>query len=51
MQGVLKGTLYFTKYKLETDLEQIFNLNKDQILVAADKNMGYVCIDTTDLLQ
>ena len=37
--------------KLETDLEQVFNLNKGQILVAADKNMGYVCIDTEDLLQ
>ena len=31
--------------RMETDLEQIFNLNMDQILVAADKNMGYVCIE------
>ena len=23
----------------------------DQILIAADKNMGYMCIDTTDLLE
>jgi len=38
-------------YKQETELEQIFNLNKDQILVAGDNNTGYVCIDTTDLLQ
>lgn len=37
--------------RMETDLEQIFNLNMDQILVAADKNMGYVCIVTTDLIK
>ena len=37
--------------EMETNLEEIFNLNNDQILVAADKNMGYVCLDTEDLLK
>ena len=37
---------------LETQhqIEVVFKPNSDQILVAADKNVGYVCMDKTDLL-
>ena len=35
------------KYKLY----KILSLNMDQILIAADKNMGYVCIDPKDLWE
>ena len=31
-------------------MEKIFKLNQDQILIAADKNVGYVCMDKDDLL-
>ena len=38
--------------KVITDqrLEKIFKLIQDQILIAADKNIGYVCMDKDDLL-
>ena len=29
--------------------ENKFNLNPNLIIVAADKNLGYVCLDKTDL--
>ena len=37
---------------LETQhqIEVVFKPNSDQMLVAADKNVGYVCMDKTDLL-
>ena len=35
----------------EQNLNSLFQLNKTQILVAADKNVGYVCIDKEDLLM
>ena len=31
-------------------MEKIFKLNQDQILIAADKKVGYVCMDKDDLL-
>ena len=39
--------------KVITDqkLDKIFQLNQDQILIAADKNVGYVCMDKDDLLK
>ena len=35
----------------EQDLNSLFQLNQNQILVAADKNVGYVCMDKEDLLM
>ena len=36
--------------KTQHQIEVVFKPNSDQILVAADKNVGYVCMDKTDLL-
>ena len=33
------------------EIEELVKPNSDQILVAADKNVGYVCMDKTDLLE
>ena len=33
------------------EIEEIFKPNSNQILVAADKNVGYVCMDKSDLLE
>ena len=32
-------------------MNNLFKLNETQILIAADKNVGYVCIDKEDLLK
>ena len=32
------------------EIEEVVKPNSDQIVVAADKNVGYVCMDKTDLL-
>ena len=36
--------------KTQHQIEVVFKPNSDQILVAADKNVGYVCMEKTDLL-
>jgi hypothetical protein len=37
--------------KTEKQIENIFKPGKSQIIVASDKNIGYVCLDKDDLLS
>ena len=37
--------------KTEKQIVDIFKPGKSQIIVASDKNLGYVCLDKDDLLS
>ena len=37
--------------KTEKQIENIFKPKNSQIIVAGDKNIGYVCLDKDDLLS
>ena len=40
----------YDNFETQHQIEEVFKPNSDQILVAADKNVGYVCMDKSDLL-
>ena len=42
---------YPNHLRSEQEIEDIFHLNSNQVMLAGDKNIGYVCLDKEDLLD